>query len=67
MTTCSAVKDRNDPGVMCCVGCRLFWEISDPEPLPCPAARPKGEPSPTGETHMARQRNYDKSMFTWEH
>jgi hypothetical protein len=66
MTTCSAVKDRNDPGVMCCVGCRLFWEISDPEPPPCPAARSNDEPSPTGRSRPALPRNYKKSMFTRE-
>jgi hypothetical protein len=44
MTTCSAVRDRTDPKIMCCPGCGLFWETDDPTPPGCRAARHDDEP-----------------------
>lgn len=36
--TCQALPDRHEPGAMHCAACRLRWDVSDPEPLVCPAS-----------------------------
>jgi hypothetical protein len=41
---CHASHDRHEPEMMRCIPCRLFWEITDPEPPPCPAIA-NGEPT----------------------
>jgi hypothetical protein len=28
---CAAMRDRHDPEMMRCVGCRIYWEVSYPE------------------------------------
>jgi hypothetical protein len=42
---CYATPDRHEPGMMSCLVCRLFWEITDPHPPWC-RARASAEAQP---------------------
>jgi hypothetical protein len=46
---CAAMRDRHDPEMMRCVGCRIYWEVSYPNPPRCPVARQSARPSATSE------------------
>lgn len=49
---CHARAERSDPSVMCCPCCGLFWDVGDPTPPGCRAARRDDELATDGCTRV---------------